>query len=79
MKYPDYFEINLTEGLKAFLAEDPGKKRPFIYDHKKKNLFVIHFKMTNQDGRISRVYECVGFSKNWNGDRITSLKFRKVE
>ena len=79
MKYPNYFEIELIDGLKAFLAEDPGKKRSFIYDQKKKNLFVIHFKMTSQHGRISVPYECVGFDKNWDGDKITKLKLRKVE
>lgn len=79
MKYPDYFEIENIEGLKAFLVEDPGKKRPFIYSRKKKNLFVIHFKMTGQEGRPSVDYECVGFYKNWDGDIIKKLQFRKVE
>lgn len=62
MKYPNYFEIEVIEELKAFLARDPGKKRPYYSGQKEKTHFKIYFKMTNQFGRVGRCYECVGFS-----------------
>jgi len=79
MKYPSYFEIKDIEGLKAFLLKDPGKRRFSSSDLKKKDSFLIGFKMTNQYGRMGEQYKCLGFEKEWNGDRITKLMFRKVE
>lgn len=79
MKYPDYFEIKNVDELKDFLAKNPGKKRPFSFGRGKKDFFMIRFKMTNQYGRMSRAYKCVGFSTDLNGEKIVGLAFRKVE
>lgn len=79
MKYPDYFELSSLEGIKAFLAEDLEKKRPFISDQEKKNLFRISFRMTNQYGRINKNYRCIGYSQNWQNEKTIKLRFEKVK
>jgi len=79
MKYPEYFELSLLEGIKAFFAEDPLKKKSFLFDQSKKGLFEISFRMTNQGGRMEPVYKCVGFYKKWNGDKIDKIMFKKVK
>lgn len=79
MKYPEYFELSLLEGIKAFFAEDPRKKKSFCLDRVKKGLFEISFRMTNQGGRTEPVYKCIGFYKNWKGNKIDKIMFKKVE
>lgn len=79
MKYPDYFEIESIEGLKAFLVKDSGKKRSFSSAAREKGLFVIGFKMTCHLGRPGEQYKCIGFSRHWDSDKIIKLRFRKVE
>ena len=79
MKYPNYFEIENIEELKAFLAADPPKKRSFRSGQKEKVFFVISFKMTNQYGRMGVDYKCVAFRTDWDSKKITKLEFRKVE
>lgn len=79
MKYPNYFEIKQIGELKAFLAKDPVKKRTFRSGQKEKVFFTIGFKMTRQYGRIGEQYKCIGFETDWDNEKITKLKFKKVE
>lgn len=79
MKYPDYFEISNIEELKAFLLEDPRRKRSNFSGQKEKGFFMIAFKMTDQCGRMGMKYKCFKFHKDWDDKKIVKLMFKKVE
>ena len=79
MKYPDYFEIENIQELKAFLDIDAKKKRSFSSGQKEKVFFRISFKMTDQYGRLGEHYKCIGFGTDWDNKKITKLRFKKIE
>lgn len=79
MKYPNYFEIESIEEIKAFLTRVPPKKKSFRSGRKEKPFFVISFKMTGQYGRMGNQYKCIGFETDWDNKKITKLRFRKTE